>query len=66
MSPGALWTSQDFARPERLTQLGAALHALARGGAAGRRAVRHPAVLERHYQRLQRGAPEEARRLDRS
>ena len=61
----ALWTSQDFGRADRLQQLGAALHAL--------HSIAPPVVapfdlwaeLERHYHRLQQGAPPEAGRFDR-
>lgn len=57
---GPTWTSQDFARPARLCQLGAALHVL--------HGVVPPivapfdiaAVLDRHYVRLLEASPEES------
>jgi thiamine kinase len=56
---GATWGAEDFSRPERIVQLGAALHAL--------RAVPPPAVaifdietlLEKHSQTLSAALPEE-------
>jgi thiamine kinase len=61
---GSTWTAEDFARPERLVQLGAALHAL--------HSVPPPAVapfdvellLIRHHERLSAALPGERAQLD--
>ena len=56
---GPIWTSQDFARPERVTQLGAALHALHAVVPPTVAPFDVPEVLRRHYERLAEAAPEE-------
>jgi len=61
--PGPTWSAEDFSRPERLGQLGAALHVL--------HAVGSPAVapfdietsLGRHYERLCAALPGEVAQL---
>jgi aminoglycoside phosphotransferase (APT) family kinase protein len=59
--PGAVWTSQDFARPARLTQLGAALHALHSVTPPAVAPFDIPAVLGSHHRRLSEAAPNERR-----
>jgi thiamine kinase len=61
--PGVVWTSQDFSRPERLTQLGAALHVLHAVVPPAVAPFDIPAVLGSHHQRLSDAAPEERRWL---
>jgi thiamine kinase len=58
---GAVWTSQDLARTDRLTLLGATLHAL--HGLVPPHVTPYDiaAVLEPHYQRLSAAAPQERR-----
>lgn len=56
---GAIWTSQDFARPDRLTQLGGALHALHAVVPPAVAPYDVPAMLKRHYDRLLAAAPNE-------
>jgi len=58
---GAVWTTQDFARPERLTQLGTALHALHSLVPPAVAPFDIPAVLAAHHERLSEAAPEERR-----
>jgi thiamine kinase len=60
---GAVWTSQDFSRPERLTQLGAALQALHSVVPPPVAPFDIPAVLGSHHQRLSEAAPDERRWL---
>jgi thiamine kinase len=57
--PGTMWSSQDFARPERLLQLGAALHVLHSVVPPVVAPYDVPAVLEPHYERLSAAAPDE-------
>jgi thiamine kinase len=57
---GPIWTSQDFGRPDRLGQLGAALHALHALVPPTVAPFDVPAVLSRHHERLREAAPEEA------
>jgi thiamine kinase len=60
---GAVWTSQDFSRPERLTQLGAALHVLHSVAPPAVAPFDIPVVLGSHHQRLSEAAPDERRWL---
>jgi thiamine kinase len=57
--PGAVWSSQDFARPERLTRLGAALYALHAVVPPAVAPFDIPAVLASHHERLAAASPEE-------
>jgi thiamine kinase len=61
---GRIWTSQDFARRERLTQLGEALHALHRVVPPVVAPYDIPAVLGAHHERLSAAAPEERKWFD--
>jgi thiamine kinase len=56
--PGTVWSSQDFARPERLVQLGAALHVLHSVVPPVVAPYDIPAVLEPHYERLSAAEPD--------
>jgi thiamine kinase len=56
---GNVWTSQDFARPDRLTQLGAALHALHSVMPPAVAPYDIPALLKQHHARILETAPGE-------
>jgi thiamine kinase len=56
---GEVWSALDMARPERLVQLGAALHALHTIVPPVVSPYDIPAVLDAHYQRLSAAAPAE-------
>jgi aminoglycoside phosphotransferase (APT) family kinase protein len=56
---GSLWSSQDFARRERLTQLGAALQSLHAVVPPSVAPFDLPAVLRSHHERLSEAAPAE-------
>jgi thiamine kinase len=57
---GPVWTSQDFARPERLMQLGAALQALHAVTPPPVAPYDLPALLRAHHERLSAAVPEES------
>lgn len=59
---GAIWTAQDLSRPDRLTQLGAALNALHAVVPPVVAPFEIPAVLDIYYQPLMQAADEEERR----
>lgn len=59
---GPIWNAQDFARPERLTQLGATLHALHAVVPPIVAPFEIPAVLDIYYEPLMQSASEEERR----
>jgi aminoglycoside phosphotransferase (APT) family kinase protein len=61
---GRVWTAQDFARPERLTQLGAALYTLHQVVPPVVAPYDIPALLEMHYERLSAAAPDERKWFD--
>jgi thiamine kinase len=56
---GRVWTSQDFARVDRMMQLGAALHALHAVVPPMVEPFDIPAVLGQHHARLSAAAPDE-------
>jgi aminoglycoside phosphotransferase (APT) family kinase protein len=61
---GPTWTADDFGRPERLGQLGAALHVLHTVSAPAVTPFDIETSLGRHYERLRAALPAEATQLD--
>ncbi|HEV7716281.1 MAG TPA: phosphotransferase, partial [Steroidobacteraceae bacterium] len=58
--PGPLWTAQDMGRPDRLSQLGAALHTLHSVAPPHVAPYEMPLVLGRLYDQLRAALPEES------
>ncbi|HEU4624627.1 MAG TPA: phosphotransferase [Steroidobacteraceae bacterium] len=56
---GPVWSAQDFARPDRLTRLAAALYSLHSLAPPPVERFDIPAVLAAHYERLAAAAPDE-------